>query len=139
MEEFEPTTKVKNLSIGQRQMLEIGKALLHNAEIIAFDEPTSSLSEREVTQLFRIIKRLQQQGKAIIYVSHRMDEIFKICNTVTVFRDGKHIQTFPNMKQVTHNLLVQRMVGREIKDVYGYRAREKGQKLLKSHSFAAKD
>jgi L-arabinose transport system ATP-binding protein len=130
MEEFGPTTKVKNLSIGQRQMLEIGKALLHNAEIIAFDEPTSSLSEREVTQLFRIIKRLQQQGKAIIYVSHRMNEIFKICDTVTVFRDGKRIETFTDMKDVTHNLLVQRMVGREIKDVYGYRSRQKGEKLF---------
>lgn len=130
MEHFDPKTKVKNLSIGQRQMIEIGKALLHNAEILAFDEPTSSLSEREVTQLFKIIKTLQAQGKVIIYVSHRLEEIFKICDTVTVFRDGKHIETFADMKQVSHNLLVQRMVGREIKDVYGYRPRPKGEPLF---------
>jgi L-arabinose transport system ATP-binding protein len=130
MEHFDPKTKVRNLSIGQRQMIEIGKALLHNAEILAFDEPTSSLSEREVTQLFKIIKNLRHQEKAIIYVSHRLEEIFKICDTVTVFRDGKHIETFADMKQVTHNLLVQRMVGREIKDIYGYRPRPKGETLF---------
>lgn len=130
MEEFDPKTKVKDLSIGQRQMIEIGKALLHNAEILAFDEPTSSLSEREVKQLFKIIKNLQHQGKAIIYVSHRMEEIFKVCDTVTVFRDGKRIETFPDMAKVTHNLLVQRMVGREIKDVYGYRSRKQGEPLF---------
>ncbi len=130
MEEFDPRTKVKALPIGQRQMIEIGKALLHNAEILAFDEPTSSLSEREITQLFKIIRNLQSQGKVILYVSHRMEEIFKICDTVTVFRDGKHIETFTDMQKVSHSLLVQRMVGREIKDVYGYRPRPKGEPMF---------
>lgn len=138
MEDFDPATKVKDLSIGQRQMIEIGKALLHNAEIIAFDEPTSSLSAREVTQLFKIIDNLKNQGKAIIYVSHRMEEIFKICDTVTVFRDGRHIETFTNMSEVTHNLLVQRMVGREIKDVYGYRPRKQGETMFEVKNLRGK-
>ncbi len=130
MEDFNPNMKVKHLPIGQRQMIEIGKALLHNAEVIAFDEPTSSLSEKEVKQLFTIIRNLKQQGKAIIYVSHRLEEIFQICDRVTVFRDGRHIETFTEMSQVNHDTLVQRMVGREIKDIYGYRPREKGQTMF---------
>lgn len=130
MEDIPPNTKIKNLPIGQRQMIEIGKALLHNAEIIAFDEPTSSLSEKEVKRLFTIIRNLQQQGKAIMYVSHRMDEIFEICDHVTVFRDGRHIETFSDMSAVTHDLLVQRMVGREIKDVYGYQPRKQGSTMF---------
>ena len=138
MEDIDPNTKIKNLPIGQRQMIEIGKALLHNAEIIAFDEPTSSLSEKEVTQLFKIIKNLQEQGKAIIYVSHRMEEIFNICDTVTVFRDGKHIETFTEMSRVSHDILVQRMVGREIKDVYGYRSRQTGEKMFEVKNIRGK-
>ncbi|HKL42142.1 MAG TPA: L-arabinose ABC transporter ATP-binding protein AraG [Clostridia bacterium] len=126
MEDFNPDTKVKNLSIGQRQMIEIGKALLHNADIIAFDEPTSSLSEKEIKHLFKIIKNLKKQGKAIIYVSHRLEEIFKLCDSCTVFRDGKHIETFKNMNKVTDDILVKKMVGREIKDIYGYEPRPKG-------------
>ncbi len=130
LEDIDPTIKLKQLSIGQRQMIEIGKALLHNAEIIAFDEPTSSLSEKEISRLFKIIENLRQQGKAIIYVSHRMEEIFKLCDAVTVFRDGKKIETFTDMRNVTQDLLVQRMVGREIKDVYGYRPRKTGETLF---------
>jgi len=127
MEDFNPDTKVKNLSIGQRQMIEIGKALLHNADIIAFDEPTSSLSEKETKHLFKIIRNLKEQGKAIIYVSHRLEEIFKLCDSCTVFRDGKHIETFKNMDKVTDDILVKKMVGREIKDIYGYEPRPKGE------------
>ncbi len=138
MEDIDPNTKIKDLPIGQRQMIEIGKALLHHAEIIAFDEPTSSLSEKEVAQLFKIIRNLQAQGKAILYVSHRMEEIFTICDAVTVFRDGKHIETFEDMSRVTHDILVQRMVGREIKDVYGYRPRQIGKKMFEVRNIRGK-
>lgn len=130
MENFNPRAKLKTLSLAQRQMIEIGKALLHNADIIAFDEPTSSLSEREVQNLFKIIRQLKEQGKAIIYVSHRLDEIFELCDTVTVFRDGKKIDTFVDMNQLTEDLLVKKMVGREIKDIYGYYERPTGEPLL---------
>lgn len=126
MEDFNPNTKVKSLSIAQKQMIEIGKALMQDAKIIAFDEPTSSLSDREIRQLFKIINNLRKEGRAIIYVSHRMEEIFELCDACTVFRDGKHIETFRNMEEVNHDLLVKKMVGRELTDVYGYEARQQG-------------
>lgn len=130
LEHIDPTRKVKHYPIAQRQMIEIAKALLQNADIIAFDEPTSSLSDKEIKRLFQIIRNLREQGKAIIYVSHRMEEIFQICDRITVFRDGELVETFDDMKQVNHDLLVKRMVGREIKDVYGYRSRSIGSELM---------
>jgi len=130
MENFNPKTKVKDLSIAQKQMIEIGKALMQDAKIIAFDEPTSSLSDREIKHLFEIIEKLKKDGKAIIYVSHRMEEIFKICDSCTVFRDGKHIETFRNMEEVTHDLIVKKMVGRELNDIYGYEERDKGEEIF---------
>ena len=93
-EKIDPSQQVKNLSIGQRQMIEIGKALMRDARVIAFDEPTSSLSSRETTQLFKIIRALRAEGRAIIYVTHRMDEVYELCDRVTVFRDGRRIDTF---------------------------------------------
>ncbi|MDY0287910.1 MAG: L-arabinose ABC transporter ATP-binding protein AraG [Sphaerochaeta sp.] len=127
----DPKQKVKNLSIGQRQMVEIAKALLQEADIIGFDEPTSSLSDKEVHKLFEIIKNLRDQGKAIIYVTHRMEEIFEICDQVTVFRDGQRIVTYTDMKDVTHDLLVSKMVGRNIDNMYSYRKRPIGETVLK--------
>ena len=119
-EDIDPDTKVGRLPIAQRQMLEIAKALLRDAKVIAFDEPTSSLSDREVRKLFGIIRRLREQGKAILYVSHRMEEIFEVCDAVTVLRDGRHVETFDSMSKVNHDVLVNRMVGRDIKDIYHY-------------------
>lgn len=130
MEDIDPNTKVKNLPIGQRQMIEIGKALIRDAEIIAFDEPTSSLSKKETEQLFRIIRNLRSQRKTMLYVSHRLEEIFSICDAVTVFRDGRKIETFTSMEGITGNVLIQRMVGHEIKDMYGYCPRKKGDTLF---------
>ncbi len=130
MEDIDPAKKIKELSIAQRQMIEIAKALLQDSQIIAFDEPTSSLSDKETKRLFKIIKNLSENGKAIIYVSHRLEEIFEICNRVTVFRDGERVQTFENMKEVTHDILVSRMVGRDITDVYSYRPRPQGKCIL---------
>ena len=122
-EDIRPDAKVGSLPIAQRQMLEIAKALMRNATVIAFDEPTSSLSSREVEKLFSIIRRLKTQGTAILYVSHRMEEIFDVCDEVTVLRDGRHIETFPSMKDVTRDVLVNRMVGRDITDIYHYTPR----------------
>ncbi|MGL1892936.1 MAG: L-arabinose ABC transporter ATP-binding protein AraG [Spirochaetaceae bacterium] len=131
LEDIDVNKKIKELSIGQRQMIEIAKALLHNADIIAFDEPTSSLSERETTRLFEIIDNLRKEGKSILYVSHRMEEIFKICDSVTVFRDGQKIETFTDMNKIDNDILVNRMVGRDIKDVYSYKPRKIGETYLK--------
>lgn len=138
MEDFDPKTKVKELSIAQKQMIEIGKALMQDAKIIAFDEPTSSLSDREIKHLFEIIEKLKDEGKAIIYVSHRMEEIFEICDTCTVFRDGKHIETFREMEEVTHDLIVKKMVGRELNDIYGYEQREKGKEIFRIENIRGK-
>jgi L-arabinose transport system ATP-binding protein len=125
-EKIEPGTQVKNLSLGQRQMIEIGKALMRDAQVIAFDEPTSSLSSREVEQLFKIIRALQAQGRAIIYVTHRMDEVYELCDRVTVFRDGRCIKTFEAVADLGRDELISCMVGRSISDVYGYRPRAIG-------------
>jgi len=138
MEDINPRALIKNLPIAQRQMIEIAKALLHNARILAFDEPTSSLSDLETRHLFRIIKDLRQQGKSVIYVSHRLEEIFEICDSVTVFRDGKIIETFTSMNDVNQDLLVSRMVGRDIKDVYGYRKRTLGDTVFQVKGVSGK-
>jgi L-arabinose transport system ATP-binding protein len=129
-EDISPRTKISSLAIGQRQMVEIAKSLARSAKVIAFDEPTSSLSSRETDKLFAVIEQLRKQGRVIMYVSHRMDEIFQICDAATVLRDGRHVETFENLKTVTRDTLVQRMVGRSITDVFNYRARPIGEPLL---------
>jgi L-arabinose transport system ATP-binding protein len=130
-EDIDPATPVGRLSIGQRQMVEIGKALLRDARVIAFDEPTSSLSARETENLKRIIRRLRDEGRAIVYVTHRMSEVFEICDAVTVFRDGACIARHAAIAEVTPDQLVAEMVGRAIEDIYSYRARPAGDLLLR--------
>ncbi|NID04998.1 L-arabinose ABC transporter ATP-binding protein AraG [Luteibacter jiangsuensis] len=124
--DLDPRAKLKQLSIGQRQMVEIVKAILRDAKILALDEPTSSLSHRETDVLFRLVRDLRAQGKAMIYISHRMDEIFELCDAATIFRDGRKVADFDTLEGVTRDTLVQRMVGREISDIFGYRPRAQG-------------
>ncbi len=95
------------------QMIEIAKAFSYNAKIVIMDEPTSSLSEKEVEHLFKIIQKLKDRGCGIIYISHKMDEIFKICDEITILRDGKWINTVP-VKGSTMEQIVSMMVGREL-------------------------
>ncbi len=131
MEEFGPTTKVKNLSIGQRQMLQVGKRYYITLRLSHLTNlPVHFRNAKWQHNYSELLNAYSNENESDCYVSHRMNEIFKICDTVTVFRDGKRIETFTNMKDVTHNLLVQRMVGREIKDVYGYRSRQKAKNSL---------
>jgi L-arabinose transport system ATP-binding protein len=120
---IDPRALISSLPIGQRQMVEIAKALTRKAKVLAFDEPTSSLGTRETDQLFTVIQRLQSQGRAIIYVSHRLEEIFRLCDAATVFRDGRHVQTFDRLDGVTIHTLVKLMVGREIRDIFRYAPR----------------
>ncbi len=122
-EDIDPAQQVKTLSIGQWQMVEIAKALSRDAKVIAFDEPTSSLSQREITNLFKVIEELRDQGKVIFYVSHRMEEIFRISDALTIFKDGTHVETFYDLSQLTNDRLVKLMVGRELNDIYNYRPR----------------
>ena len=130
-DEIDPSEKLGRLSLGQRQLVEIAKALSRGAQVIAFDEPTSSLSAREIDRLMAIITRLRDEGKVVLYVSHRMEEVFRICNAVTVFKDGRYVRTFDDMAALTHDQLVTCMVGRDIQDIYDYRPREHGEVALK--------
>ena len=125
-EDIDPDARVRSLPIGKRQMIEIGKALVRDARIIAFDEPTSSLSARETRTLMRIIDDLRRDGRAILYVSHRMEEVFEISDSVTVLRDGRHVGDFPDMKALTQDQLITAMAGRTIADIYNYRPRPLG-------------
>ncbi|MFZ7130665.1 galactose/methyl galactoside ABC transporter ATP-binding protein MglA [Avibacterium avium] len=111
--DVDPKEKVANLSVSQMQMIEIAKAFSYNAKIVIMDEPTSSLSEKEVEHLFKIIEKLKERGCGIIYISHKMDEIFKICDEITILRDGKWINTVP-VKGSTMDEIVAMMVGREL-------------------------
>ena len=122
-EEIDPGEKLGRLSLAQRQMVEIAKALGRGAKIVAFDEPTSSLSEKETKRLFEIIRDLRSRGHAILYVTHRMDEVYEICDAATVLRDGKHVVTHESLAGVTRDALVKSMVGRELTNVYNYRPR----------------
>ncbi|KIQ09077.1 L-arabinose transporter ATP-binding protein [Pseudomonas simiae] len=130
-DEIDPDEKLGRLSLGQRQLVEIAKALSRGAHVIAFDEPTSSLSAREIDRLMAIITRLRDEGKVVLYVSHRMEEVFRICNAVTVFKDGLYVRTFDDMNALSHDQLVTCMVGRDIQDIYDYRPREQGEVALK--------
>ena len=133
---LDPAAKVGSLPLALRQMVEICKAVSRDARVIAFDEPTSSLSSREVERLFDLIARLKAGGKAILYVSHRMDEIFKICDAATVLRDGRHVETFANLSAITPGTVVHSMVGREIEDIFGYRPRAFGPVLFEADGIA---
>ncbi len=123
--------KVKTLSIGELQMVEIAKAVMLDARVIALDEPTSSLSSRESEILFALIHRLRGEGKVIIYVSHRLDEVFRLCDSLTVLRDGKRAAHHASLKDVTRDQVVAEMVGREISDIWGFRPRKAGEIRLK--------
>ncbi|NDC75280.1 ATP-binding cassette domain-containing protein [bacterium] len=125
-EDIDPACKLARLPIGQRQMVEIAKALTRGAKVIAFDEPTSSLSAREIEKLFTVIRDLRREGCAILYVTHRMEEVFRLCDACTVLRDGAHVRTHPSLQTITPDVLVKDMVGRDITDVYGYQPRAHG-------------
>lgn len=112
-EYFAPDTRVGDLSMGHQQLIEIMKAISTDLKVIAFDEPTSSLSDEETERLFELIRELKEQGISIIYVSHRLGEIFKICDRITVFKDGKYVDT-KNICEVDADSLVSLMVGRDM-------------------------
>ncbi|MDC7235106.1 MAG: ATP-binding cassette domain-containing protein [Spirochaetales bacterium] len=112
---LDPRTRLDKLSVSQRQMVEIAKAVSYDAKIIVLDEPTSSLTDHEVKMLFDIIARLKKEGVGIVYISHKMEEIFEISDEVTVLRDGTYIGT-ENIKDLTMEKIVNMMVGRDLED-----------------------
>jgi inositol transport system ATP-binding protein len=127
--DISPKIKIKNLSIADRQMVEIAKAISNNAKVIIMDEPTSTLTDTEVKILFGIIKDLKNQGVAIIYISHKMDEIFKISDTITVLRDGKLVAT-QKAEELNSQTLIKLMVGREISELFPALKTEIGRTLI---------
>jgi ribose transport system ATP-binding protein len=110
---FRSEDLASELSTGEMQMVQIAKALYHNAQIISFDEPTASLTKNETDALFKIINELKNNGITILYVSHRLNEIFEICDQATVLRDGRYIQTF-SIADITKEELIRHMVGRDV-------------------------
>lgn len=108
-----PSTIMRTMSVSQRQMVEIAKAVSYDAKVIVLDEPTSSLTEREVQKLFSIVNDLKKKGVSFVYISHKMDEIFEICDEVSVLRDGKLIMT-KSTKETNMNELIAAMVGRSL-------------------------
>ena len=122
-------TDVRELSVGQQQMIEIAKSLMTNAKVIVMDEPTAALTEREIDTLFKLIHTLTEKGVAIVYISHRMEEIFKISNRITVMRDGVSIDTSLT-KETTNDEVVRKMVGRELEDYYPQKIAEIKEAIL---------
>ena len=135
---MDPRASLRSLSIAQRQMVEICKALMRNASIIAFDEPTSSLSQRETDILFKLVDGLKAQGKAIIYISHRFEEIYRLCDSCTVLRDGRTVVTYPALGAVSRHDLINKMVGRDIADIYDYQPRPLGPVMCTVENLRAK-
>lgn len=124
-----PLERVANLRVGDQQLVEIAKALSLNADILIMDEPTSALTENEVERLFRVIERLQKRGVTILYISHKMDEVFQNSDRITVLRDGKHVKTLKSdetsPRDITHL-----MVGREIENIRLAEDRTPGETIL---------
>ena len=129
--ELDVTRAVGALTIGQQQMLQIASAIGQGARLIVFDEPTSSLSQHEAERLYSIIGRLRERGVTCIYVSHRLEEIFQLCDTITVLRDGRHVATRP-VAEVDRAALVEMMIGRRLDEYFPSHVRaETGEELLR--------
>lgn len=116
-------------SVGEQQMIEIAKALMLDAKVIIMDEPTSALTDREIEKLFKIMKELTNDGVSLVYISHRMEEIFAICDRITVMRDGVSVGTSP-IPETSFDEIVRQMVGRELEDRYPNREPEYGETML---------
>lgn len=134
--ELDFNQKVKELSVGMQQMIEIGKSLVNDAELIIMDEPTSALTEKEIEILFRVIRRLKEDGKSVIYISHRMKEIFELCDSITILRDGKLV-TREQINNITFDDVIKNMVGYELGGLFPPRIQvERGEKLLEVHNLS---
>ena len=128
--EIDPNRLVSGLTVAEQQRLEIAKALAIEAKVLILDEPTATLAEREIEGLFEVIREMASRGIAILYISHRLDEIFRIADRVTVMRDGKVVETKPT-SELTEEELVNLMVGREVGNLYPKPEAEIGEVLLR--------
>jgi len=124
-----PFEKIRNLSVAEKQIVEIAKALSRDTKILVMDEPTAALNDKEVESLFRLIREIKEKGTSIIYISHRLDEIFQICDRVQVMRDGKSVY-ISDIKDTSKSKIISQMVGREMTDMYPKRESDKGGYVL---------
>ena len=134
----DPRTEVGSLTVAGKQMVEIAKALSRDCRIILMDEPSATLTKKELNALFDIIRDLKKRGIAVIYISHRMEEIFEICETATVMRDGRIIGTV-NVGEVSPDRIVEMMVGREVSSAYPRRDTVPGEEILRVENLCRKD
>jgi len=134
--DVEPKRVMSTMPVSQRQMVEIAKAVSYNSKVIVFDEPTSSLTEKEVEHLFRIINMLRDQGCGIIYISHKMGEILRISDEVTIMRDGQYVATKP-AKGLTNEEIIRLMVGRELTDQFPPKTNKPGEVALEVENLTA--
>ncbi|ANY72004.1 D-xylose ABC transporter ATP-binding protein [Paenibacillus ihbetae] len=131
------TQEAGECSVGQQQMIEIAKALMTKAKVIIMDEPTAALTEREIEKLFEVIRSLKKEGVSIVYISHRMEEIFTICDRITVMRDGKSVDTKP-IPDTNFDEVVRKMVGRELTERYPARHPVPGDVVLEVKNISSK-
>lgn len=134
--DIDPNIEAGRLSVGQQQMIEIARAVASNTEVLIMDEPTAALTDREIEVLFKVIDSLRAKGVGIIYISHRMEEIFKICDRISVLRDGQFIGT-KIIKETNFDEIVRMMVGRQLGDRYPKRTAVPGDELLRVESFTS--
>ncbi|MGC0883830.1 galactose/methyl galactoside ABC transporter ATP-binding protein MglA [Pantoea agglomerans] len=127
--DIDPRDKVANLSVSQMQMIEIAKAFSYDAKIVIMDEPTSSLTEKEVNHLFTIIRKLKDRGCGIVYISHKMEEIFQLCDEITILRDGQWITSQP-LEGLDMDKIISMMVGRSLNQRFPDRANVPGETIL---------
>lgn len=137
IKDIDPKQYMKELSTARMQLVEIAKAISYNAELIIMDEPTSALTEREVGHLFEMIRKLKNRGISIIYITHKMDEVFNIADEVTVLRDGKFIDTMP-IDKLDKNKLIELMIGRELKNIFIKKETQIGDVVLSVRNFTRK-
>lgn len=134
--DFDPKQHVGSLSVSQMQSVEIAKAVSANCKVLILDEPTSSLTAKEVEALFRIIEDLKAEGVSIVYISHKMDEILRISDEVTIMRDGQYIGTW-DAKELTTDMIITKMVGRELTNLFPPKINEPGEVVFKVEDFTS--
>ncbi|MBQ3053901.1 MAG: sugar ABC transporter ATP-binding protein [Clostridia bacterium] len=128
--DIDPKATMGNLTVAEQQVVEIAKAISTNADIIIMDEPTAALSKRECEELYTITQRLRDEGRSIIFISHRFEDMYRLATRVTVFRDSKYIGTW-GVNDLTNDQLISKMVGREIKDIYPKQEVKQGAEILR--------
>ncbi len=134
--EFDPKQPLGELSVSQMQSVEIAKAVSANCKVLILDEPTSSLTQNEVEALFRIVEDLKAEGVSIVYISHKMDEILRISDEVTIMRDGQYVGTW-DAKELTTDLIITRMVGRELANLFPPRENVPGEVVFEVEDFTS--